>query len=128
MAALGGGAYASAFQAPGFESAFSFLALCGHVLRLAARFCYQLAVYVCRASCVIIFLRSRLRLHFTFSFPFSVLKDKRKYFDSILSTDEVEQVQDAAIKLRKAPHAEGLTASTVAAIARGVIARPAVNS
>lgn len=46
----------------------------------------------------------------------------------ILSTDEVEQVQDAAIKLRKAPHTEGLTSSSVAAIARGVVAgtRPAV--
>ena len=29
----------------------------------------------------------------------------------ILSTDEVEQVQDVAIKMTKAPHAEGLTAS-----------------
>ena len=41
----------------------------------------------------------------------------------ILCTNEVEQVQDAAMKLRQAPRAEVLTASSVAAIARGVIAR-----
>ena len=46
----------------------------------------------------------------------------------ILNDSEVEQVQDAALKLRQAPNAEALTSASVAAIARGVVqrTRPAV--
>ena len=47
---------------------------------------------------------------------------------TILTDHEVSEVQDAAKKLRKNPTAEGITSGTVAAIARGVVARtrPAV--
>ena len=41
----------------------------------------------------------------------------------ILTPIEVKEVQDAAKKLRAAPSNEGLTTGTVAAIARGVVAR-----
>ena len=45
------------------------------------------------------------------------------------TTDKAVQGQDAATKLRKAPQAEGLIQSSVADIARGVVARtsPAVS-
>ena len=46
----------------------------------------------------------------------------------ILNDSEVEQVQEAALKLRLAPNAEALTSASVAAIAQGVVqrTRPAV--